>query len=120
VTKVIDIRLRNTSHLAGFAKKEDLEFILDECGIAYEHVPELAPTDGLLDGYRSGKDWDVFAQRFRRLLKKRDAMGSLAEAAGGHECVCLLCTEDTAEKCHRRLVAEYARRHEPGLEVAHL
>jgi uncharacterized protein (DUF488 family) len=120
VTKVIDIRLRNTSHLAGFAKKEDLEFILQECGIAYEHVPELAPTDGLLDGYRNGKDWDEFSRGFRSLLRKSDVIGSLTRSASGHECVCLLCTEDTADKCHRRLVAEFVQKKRPGLQVEHL
>jgi uncharacterized protein YeaO (DUF488 family) len=117
---LIDIRLRNTSHLAGFAKKEDLEFILDECGIAYEHVPELAPTDDLLDAYRSGNDWDAFSRKFRSLLKRRDVSGSLASATEGHERVCLLCSEDSADKCHRRLVAEFAKRQEKALKVRHL
>ena len=34
VRRVIDIRLKNTSHLAGFAKAEDLPFFLRAiCGI---------------------------------------------------------------------------------------
>ncbi|MHB9099794.1 MAG: DUF488 family protein, partial [Syntrophales bacterium] len=42
VKKVIDIRLHNTSQLAGYAKKDDLGYILGLVGIAYEHHPELA------------------------------------------------------------------------------
>src|SRR3989337_70832 len=72
VTKVLDIRLRNTSQLAGFAKKEDLAFVLDLCGIEYEHLPQLAPSDEVLDEYRETKDWDRFEERFRSLLDERD------------------------------------------------
>ena len=45
IIKVIDIRLHNTSQLAGYAKKDDLEYILSLVGIGYEHHPELAPTE---------------------------------------------------------------------------
>jgi uncharacterized protein (DUF488 family) len=120
VSKLIDIRLRNTSHLAGFAKKEDLQFILEECGIEYAHVPELAPTDDLLDEYRGGKDWETFSKKFRSLLKKRDVLGAVDMAADGHARVCLLCTEDSAEKCHRAILAELVRAKRTGLKVAHL
>ena len=41
---VVDVRLNNTSQLAGFAKKQDLEWLLDQvCGIGYVHLPSLAP-----------------------------------------------------------------------------
>ena len=46
VTKVIDVRLHNTSQLAGFAKAEDLAYLLGKIGgIGYVHEPLLAPTD---------------------------------------------------------------------------
>jgi hypothetical protein len=41
VDAVIDIRLRNTSHLAGYTKKDTLAFLLTKgFGIAYEHLPQ--------------------------------------------------------------------------------
>lgn len=43
---VIDIRLHNTSQPA------DLEYVLDLAGIAYEHHPELAPTEEILASYK--------------------------------------------------------------------
>jgi len=46
VKMVIDVRLHNTSQLA------DLEYILDLVGIAYEHHPELAPTEEILASYK--------------------------------------------------------------------
>jgi hypothetical protein len=32
----------------------------------------------------------------------------------------LLCTEPTADQCHRRLAAEYLQQHWGGLEIVHL
>ena len=45
VKRVLDVRLNNVSQLAGFTKKEDLEFFLRRIGdMDYLHLPELAPT----------------------------------------------------------------------------
>jgi uncharacterized protein (DUF488 family) len=33
---------------------------------------------------------------------------------------CLLCSEDTPERCHRRLVAEHLQEHWPEVEIVHL
>ncbi len=120
VTKLVDIRLRNTSQLAGFSKKDDLAFILDLCGIAYEHVPELAPTDELLDAYRKTKDWQEFERRYRALLQQGNPILRLEQAVDDQASVCLLCTEDRPDQCHRRLVAEYVAERMPGVEVRHL
>lgn len=44
VRKVIDIRLNNTSQLAGFAKRDDLRYFLKTiCDIDYLHQVELKP-----------------------------------------------------------------------------
>ena len=51
--RVVDVRLNNGSQLAGFAKKGDLAWFLDEiCDIEYVHLPNLAPTGELLSDYR--------------------------------------------------------------------
>ena len=42
---VYDVRLHNTSQLAGFAKADDLAYFLEKIGgIKYQHQPLLAPT----------------------------------------------------------------------------
>ena len=120
VTKVVDVRLRNTSQLAGFAKRDDLAFVLELCSIDYQQVPELAPTDELLDEYHASRDWDKYEVAFKRLLDSRQPLPSLLSAADGHNVICLLCTEDHPDRCHRRLVAEYAASHDPSLVVTHL
>jgi uncharacterized protein (DUF488 family) len=121
VDAVIDIRLRNTSQLAGYTKKDDLDFLLREgFGIAYEHRPELAPTPEILDTYRADKDWPAYERRFGPLMVERKMERVVAEIFARYQRPCLLCSEPTAEKCHRRLVAEYWQKHVPGLEVVHL
>jgi len=53
VKRIIDVRLNNTSQLAGFSKKDDLRFFLRELGgIDYLHLPELAPTQDILDAFK--------------------------------------------------------------------
>ena len=121
VDAVIDVRLRNTSHLAGYTKRDDLAFLLAEgFGIAYEHHPELAPAPEILDAYRKDGDWAAYVVQFRPLLVERDAEGVGREILARYRAPCLLCAEPTAEHCHRRLVAEHWATHIPGLTIIHL
>ena len=121
VDAVIDIRLRNTSQLAGYTKKDDLDFLLREgFGIAYEHRPELTPTPEILDAYRADKDWPAYERRFGPLMVERQMECVVADIFARYQRPCLLCSEPTAEKCHRRLVAEYWQEHVPELEIVHL
>ena len=50
IGRLLDVRLNNSSQLAGFAKAKDLPYFLRELvGATYEHEPLLAPTQDLLD-----------------------------------------------------------------------
>lgn len=120
VDAIIDSRLRNTGQLAGYAKKDDLAFVLELVGIAYEHHPELAPTDEILDTYRQDKEWARYVRRFRPLIADRQIETVGADILARYRNPCLLCSEATPEQCHRRLVAEYWQQHVDGLEVIHL
>jgi uncharacterized protein (DUF488 family) len=107
VKKVIDVRLHNTSQLAGFAKAEDLAYFLSKIGdIEYSHLPLLAPTDDMLKAYKKEKgDWGVYEGRFLSLMAERQIENHLKpELLAG---ACLLCSEATPHHCHRRLVCEY-------------
>ena len=121
VDAVIDVRLRNTSQLAGYTKRDDLAFLLREgFDVAYEHHPELAPTREILDAYRQDEDWDAYVARFGPLLAERQAETVGREIVARYHAPCLLCAEPTAERCHRRLVAERWAAHLPHLTVVHL
>jgi uncharacterized protein (DUF488 family) len=120
VRRVVDIRLNNVSQLAGFAKKADLAYILDQiAGIGYVHVPLLAPTQELLDAYRKqGIGSEAFERDFLALMRER-AVEAAPEAAL-RDGDCLLCSEELPEHCHRRFVADYLRPYYAGLSVEHL
>ena len=121
VDAVIDIRLRNTSQLAGYTKKDDLAFLLQEgFAIAYEHHPELAPTDEILDAIRADHDWSRYESQFRALLAERQSETVGRDILARYRAPCLLCHEASAEHCHRRLVAEHWAAHIPGLTIVHL
>jgi uncharacterized protein (DUF488 family) len=121
VDAVIDIRLRNTSHLAGYTKRDDLAFLLREgFGIAYEHHPELAPSPEILDSYRADGNWSAYEATFTTLLAERVAEEAGRDILARYKAPCLLCAEPTADNCHRRLVAEYWADHMPGLVIVHL
>lgn len=117
---LVDIRLRPDSQLSGYAKREDLAFVLDLFGIGYLHQPLLAPTAEVLDGYRRSKDWATYEERFLALLRERQAETLVHALFEEHSAPCLLCSEATADQCHRRLVAEYWAAHVPGLKIVHL
>jgi len=120
VKRIVDVRLNNTSQLAGFAKSADLAWFARElCGIDYVHVPILAPTKELLSGYRQGRiGWGAYETRFNSLMKEREIESELSREDVDDGC--LLCSEDQPHHCHRRPVAEYLNRHWGGLEVEHL
>lgn len=121
VDAVIDIRLRNTSQLAGFAKKEDLAFLLREgFWIGYEHRPELAPSPEILDAYRQTADWPRYESTFLALLEERDALAVGRDLLNRFRMPCLLCAEPTPERCHRRLVADWLAERMPGVNIVHL
>ncbi|HMV47443.1 MAG TPA: DUF488 domain-containing protein [Blastocatellia bacterium] len=120
VRRVVDVRLRNTSQLAGWTKLPDFAYLLEEgFSIAYEHRPEFAPSDEILDKYKSGADWTGYEDAFNRLLRERQPKQQARELLA-KEAICLLCAEPTPDKCHRRLVAEYLRELAPGIEIKHL
>jgi len=121
VDAVVDVRLRNTSQLAGFAKRDDLAFLLAEgFAIQYEHCPELAPTAEILDAYKAGGDWPAYERAFGALLPQRRAKELGHELLARYHHPCLLCAEPRPDHCHLRLIAEWWAEQIPGLEVVHL
>jgi uncharacterized protein (DUF488 family) len=119
-TRLVDVRLNNVSQLAGFAKRNDLEYFVRELsGMEYVHLPELAPTQDILDAYKKdGGDWAEYERKFLSLMRTREIEKSVTREviAGG----CLLCSEHKPHHCHRRLVAEYLRDAWGDVEIDHL
>lgn len=118
VKRVIDIRLKNTSQLAGYTKKADLEYFLKAIAdIEYIHMPEFAPTEKIMSDYRAKKISRIeFEKSYTSILDERKIQLSPDLFDGG----CLLSSDPSINHCHRRLLAEYLSERIAGLEVVHL
>jgi uncharacterized protein (DUF488 family) len=118
--RLVDVRLNNVSQLAGFAKRVDLEYFCKAiCGVEYVHLPELAPTQEMLDAYkRDGGSWETYTDQFLKLMADRRIEQIVSPAI--LEDGCLLCSEATPHHCHRRLVVEYLQKSWGNIEVKHL
>jgi len=121
IGRLVDVRINNTSQLAAFAKRDDLEYFLDKLlGAEYVHELRLAPTKELLKSYRDGEiDWDGYEGAFLDLMAARRIEEVVPRELFGRRTV-LLCSEATPERCHRRLVVEYLHRAWGDVEAVHL
>jgi uncharacterized protein (DUF488 family) len=121
VKRLIDVRLNNVSQLAGFTKKRDLEYFLRAIAkIEYFHYEDLAPTADILDRFKKKQemDWEEYQRLFNLLLEQRRPEEH--HRPKEFDEACLLCSELTAENCHRRLVAEHLRRKWGDVLIKHL
>jgi uncharacterized protein (DUF488 family) len=121
IQRLIDVRLNNSSQLAGFTKRDDLLFFLGRIlGADYEHDVTLAPTAGLLESYRK-KDmtWESYEAAFLTLMRSRRIEDHLDRTKFLVPTV-LLCSEASPKRCHRRLVAEYLGERWGKMEIVHL
>ncbi len=120
LARVVDVRLNNVSQLAGFAKREDLQFFCESIlSIGYLHLPELAPTQAMLDEYKKNHGtWSDYEEKFLHLMAERKVEDTVEREVvdGG----CLLCSEANPENCHRRLVAEYLQSKWGEIEIEHI
>lgn len=130
VQKVVDIRRSNNTLYAGFTRARDMPYFLERlCGMAYVHEPEFAPSLELLRAHqarikKNKKDagaWGDFERAFSAEIQARPIARIFAKHGENVESVCFLCSEATAEHCHRRLLAEYlADQDGQDVQVIHL
>ncbi|MDY2943078.1 MAG: DUF488 domain-containing protein [Paludibacteraceae bacterium] len=121
IRTVIDVRISNSSQLAGFAKGNDLAYFLKEIGgIGYKHITDFAPTKELLSDYRAGKvDWNEYVKIYNLLMEHR-SINKKYKVSNFDNC-CFLCSEEEPKMCHRRLLAEHLRLQAPeDTRIVHL
>lgn len=120
---VVDTRINTASQLAGFAKGNDLKYFLQKLhGIKYDYRSDLAPTKELLKNYRDKKiPWEEYTVFYNNLLDERQTYQNFLTDYKDYKNVCVLCSEATPEKCHRRLLAEKIHSLYPGeTRIIHL
>ncbi len=120
VRRIIDTRLNNKSQLAGFTKEKDLKYFLKKISnIDYVHMPQWAPTDEILNGYKKKLiSWEEYEKKYTDILKERNILEKLDFSI--LENACLLCSEEKPEHCHRRLLAEYFQKQNSEINIIHL
>ncbi len=85
------------------------------------HIPELGPPAKLIgDYYKRGLLWDKFEESYIQYIRRPDIALKVQELA--REVISsnstLLCIEDSALHCHRRLLAEECKRYQPDLYLS--
>ena len=120
VRLLLDVRQRRGVRGAQYAwaNSKRLQAALAATGIAYEHLPELAPTTELRHlqyaedarqgvGKRSrARLADEYVARFTAERLDLVDLAPIAESFAPDGNVALLCVERDPEACHRSLVAE--------------
>ena len=121
IRQLLDVRINNSSQLAGFTKREDLPFFLRElCGVEYTHDRRLAPTQELLRAYqRKNISWPEYEVAFLALMVERQVERHIDQSFFTVPTV-LLCSEAKPDRCHRRLILEYLNQKWGGLKIVHL
>jgi len=121
IGRLVDVRLNNTSQLAGFAKRADLAYFLRVIvGAEYIHEPLLAPTKQLLKAYRDGDvNWNDYEFAFLNLMSERRIEIEVSRDLFNVPTV-LLCSEPTPDRCHRRLVVDYLDQTWGNVRAVHL
>ena len=122
VSRVIDVRLFNRTQLSGFSKFPDIRYFLKTIAdIDYIHDKELAPSPELLEMYKAHRiNWDRYVEVFSDLMIERRTIEHLKMHYPNFDRCCLLCSEPSAEFCHRRLVAELFKDTFEYCEIIHL
>jgi len=120
---LLDVRLKNTSQLAGFSRYPDIEYFFENI-IHGQYISDIlfAPSDEILKNYKKNLiDWNEYVYEYEKLMLERNIKEHILRKYKEmlKKTVCLLCSEEKANHCHRSLVA--AKFHEIfGMEVINL
>lgn len=121
IKTLIDVRLNNSSQLAGYAKKNDLKYFLKViCDVDYIHLLDLAPTKDILDKFKKQKNmsWTEYEKSYLDLINNRKIEKKLSPQL--FENGCLLCSEKKPHHCHRKLLADYLSQKWQNITIKHL
>jgi uncharacterized protein (DUF488 family) len=133
VAMVVDVRQRRgvRGPQYAWANSRRLQAALEQAGIQYRHLKELAPTtelrqlqyredDRLKVGKRARVELaEAYKQQYRREVLDHVDLGAILESLPVDTSSALLCVERDARACHRSLIA--ARLHERyGVPIVNL
>ena len=133
VRVLIDVRqrrgVRGTEY--AWANAARLQTALDEAGLGYVHLKELAPTTELRQlqyaedarvgvGKRSRTELaPAYVQGYTREILDPTGVDPVVDALPAEGCAALFCVERDPDACHRSLIAQRVA-DEHGVSVMHL
>jgi uncharacterized protein (DUF488 family) len=119
VIRLIDVRLNNKSQLAGFTNIKHLSYFLKIHDIEYLYRPDFAPPKELLNGYKNKSiSWKEYEIEYNKILFQRNITDKIDWNIIKDSV--LLCSEPTADQCHRRLLAEHLAQRNNTLKIKNL
>ena len=102
----------------GLLRQAEVRALLD-VRVNNLELRDLAPEKQMLKRYqRKELNWDSYAAEYIELLAKRRVERNLDVAL--FDRAWLLCSEDSPQHCHRRLIAEYLKELWGDVEIHHL
>lgn len=84
-------------------------------------LPVLSPSTKLLAAYQNKKvSWPVFEKKLKKeILPKQKKYFEMIIGLSKRNNITLLCWEDSAEFCHRSIIAQEIKKLSPGTTVLH-
>ena len=121
IERLIDIRRFPDGPMEGYARRDDLAYLLQAVlGCEYIYFPLLAPTGEMLSRYQLEPNWEGYVTDYEKLMEERDIPGVLERRMFDEKRTCLLCFEASPVKCHRRLAAERLAAAWGDVEIQHI
>lgn len=120
ISCILDVRALPLSRKPGFSKTI-LAQKLNQAKIKYVHLGGLGAPKSLRDDLKSTGDYSAFFKKMNIYLTgKKDAIEEAYRYVTHRRC-CLMCFEQLAAQCHRKIVAKKIKgRDKNGLQIKHL
>ncbi len=104
---IIDIRLKNTSQLCGFTKKNDLSYLIHEIlHKPYVHDTHFAPQESLLNAYLHHEiSSDEYLQCYEETLNKDQLLSLFKKDYGAYKKIALISAQTPTRPSHAQVLA---------------
>lgn len=87
-----------------------------------EWQKDFAPPGKLVGAYyRKEIDWAEYERQYLEFLRSEEIRPKIEDFAKRceEETITLMCIEEIADRCHRRLLAEELQKYRPNLKIVH-
>ncbi len=121
INLIADVRQLPLSRKKGFSKTS-LNESLAKNNIEYLSFRELGTSKDMRSKLLSSGDYRNFFKKYKdNLSKKTEQINELCEILNSGKRIALLCFEQDAQKCHRKILADEIKKIDGnGLEVKHI